>query len=425
MDTEHGDLVPVGQGPVATVLAGLDETTGEGFALKVFPGGIDRHTRSKLDRELRSLAGLPDRGNTLVPDGTAELADGRFAVRMELCAQSLTELLAGFGPLSADDTVALGSALATALADAHQAGLVHGGLAPPNVLFRASGAPVLTDFGLALRQAFPRDAGPGVAFQAPETVRDGISDDRADLYGLGAVLYFALTGRAPHPARPGEPSDAVALRVLSEDVPPLDRPDVPPDLRRLVSALLARDPADRPIDATFAATRLAEPFAEQPLVVRPAGPPIVEYGPDRAKPRKRRIAALLSAVGALGALGVAGAFFLTDPPREMAVPSIPAPVPGTTTAPAAAPIEVILADPVDHTAYVDLSWRSTATRPLDFAVVVAAPGKPQEIHVVQRVTAFRVKVDPAVQYCFTVQGTDGVATVESSPKGIRSAACTR
>jgi eukaryotic-like serine/threonine-protein kinase len=436
-DAEHGELVPLGEGPVAQVLAGVHNTTGEAFALKVYPGKLDRRTRNELDKELSALAELRELGTALVPDEVWELADGRCGVRMELCAQSLPELVAAFGPLSITDTLALGEALATTLAEAHQAGLVHGGVAPGNVLFRASGAPVLADFGLTLRQAFPRDLERDVEYLAPETVRDGTADERTDLYGLGAVLYLALSGQPPHQGRPGEPADAVTLRVLGGDVPPLDRPDLPRGLAHLVSSLLDGNPDARPIDAVLVATRLGamigpgvpgnHPAQRSPAVAvpprpRPLGELVVEYGPTAGTSRKRRVALIVAAAAGAVALTVAAVFVVTNRPKELSVP--PAPAPTVQPTPSQATVQIELAAPADHDTYVDLTWHSS-TPGLDYAVVVAPEGKANDVQYAQRATSKRIPVEPSLKYCFLVQGTNGPTTVQSAPQGIRDAHCTQ
>lgn len=119
IDTPFDDLVLVGTGPVAEVYAGVEGDTA--FALKIFPGPLDRPTRSALERELARLRGT----SVLLPDIDA-LPDGRAVLRLPLCSQSLADL----DPLDAADTTALGEALATALAAIHTAGVVHGGLTP-------------------------------------------------------------------------------------------------------------------------------------------------------------------------------------------------------------------------------------------------------------------------------------------------------
>jgi hypothetical protein len=158
MTTEdYGELVPLGE----SLFAGVDAETGEAWALKVLPERLDRRTRTEIEAELRRLAPT---AHAVVADRLVELPDGRRALRREMLAQSLPELIDAFGPLSVPDTVALGSALAEALTTG-----VHGGVTPGNVLFRASGEPVLTDFGVATTRtsARPRRSGTGCSTNAP------------------------------------------------------------------------------------------------------------------------------------------------------------------------------------------------------------------------------------------------------------------
>src|SRR6266496_3737911 len=70
---EDDELVPLGEGPAATVLAGTDEATGEAFALKVYPGQADRRTRAELDKELSALNTLSGLGTVLIPTEAKEL----------------------------------------------------------------------------------------------------------------------------------------------------------------------------------------------------------------------------------------------------------------------------------------------------------------------------------------------------------------
>ncbi|WP_326957789.1 serine/threonine protein kinase [Amycolatopsis sp. NBC_01286] len=267
IDTPFDDLVLVGTGPVAEVYAGVEGDTA--FALKIFPGPLDRPTRSALERELARLRST----SVLLPDIDA-LPDGRAVLRLPLCSQSLADL----DPLDAADTTALGEALATALATIHTAGVVHGGLTPGNVLFRPDGEPVLTDAGLALRTAFGGETS-ALGFRAPETVRDAITDERTDLYGLGALLYYAATGRPPFP---GDGSPDHVLRILHGFPAPIGRPDLPPGLENLVTGLLSPDPANRPIDAAYVAGRLAELAADQAST---PGTPVTQTPGDTAAPR--------------------------------------------------------------------------------------------------------------------------------------------
>ncbi|QUH03931.1 protein kinase [Saccharopolyspora erythraea] len=461
------ELVPLGEGPVAAVFASVDEQGGAAFALKAYPGPIDRRTRSELDTELRGLAELRARGDVLVADGVEELPDGRCALRMELCAQSLPELVGSFGPLTIPDVLALASALANALAAAHAAGIVHGGVSAGNVLFRPSGEPVLADFGLTLRRAFPGEVTAGVDFLAPETLRDGTRDERTDLYGLGAVLHFALSGSSPHQGRPGEQVDARLLRALSSEVPALERADLPAGLAQLVSALLAKNPDARPLDTATVAARIGAmtgPVREQPAFddfgaampgnavrqpssapptppVPPPAPPVpppappaaapppprgellVQFGPNERARGKPRAGVVIAVAGVLSVLAVAAVVLLLSQPAKLDVPVAPAPVAGPVPAqPTTPPVRLELDDPVDKGDYVELSWRSS--EPLDFAVTVAAEGQHNDTIFVQRNTEYRLRIDPVLQYCFQIQGASSLGFHESQAKPIRGAICT-
>jgi serine/threonine protein kinase len=270
-----GQLIPLESGPVATVYSGL--YAGLPVAVKVFPAKFDRRTLSAVEREQAKLAEAARSAPILVCDAVDQLDDGRHALRMELCSQSLDALVTRVGALAPSDAVVVGHALARALVAAHAAGVPHGGVTPHNVLFRASGEPVLADFGMTLREAFPRDPWHAIECVPPETVRSGVVDERTDLYGLGAVLHFALTGESPHPGRLGEQPGERVLRVLGSPVPAINRPDVPVALSTVVGRLLAADAGHRPRDAAWVVEQLSGLLPEAVPAVAPEPLPMIEY----------------------------------------------------------------------------------------------------------------------------------------------------
>ncbi|KJK33377.1 hypothetical protein UK23_46370 [Lentzea aerocolonigenes] len=442
MGTDHGfsDLVPRGTGPAATVYAGILAGTGEAVALKVFRAKLPRRTRAEVERELARLAPLRERAAVLVADGLTELGE-HTALRMELCTQSLADLVEQEGPLSIAEVLTIGKTLAGALAAAHELGIVHGGVTPGNVLFRPSGDPVLADFGLTLRRAFPHDQGEGVDFLAPEVLEHGAVDERADLYGLGAVLYLALTGLSPHPARLGEHPDDRKLRILGSPVPRPDRSDLPDEVAELVKALLAKNPAIRPGsmgDVAGWLERLAarlpgqgqvtahdfDDFADfddetplrQPV---PSGAPVFVSAPGRAARRHPAWPVLGGVAGLLVVVGL-GVFLLRSDPQVLntTAGSTVAPPPSSKTSKS---VLLELADPVDNVTSVELSW--TSPERLEFAVIVAEDGEQAKtVHAYQNRT-MQVPVDPTRKYCFSVQGTDGTRVYESAPKAVRDARC--
>lgn len=385
--TGGDDFEPIGTGPVATVYGGLY------LALKVYPAAAGRNVVAAFEQERAALEPVRGTAPVLVADEVLELPDGRTALQMELCSLSLAELVVESGPLEAEDGLAVAHAVASALAAAHGAGVVHGGLSPHNVLFHPSGAAVVADFGVAFRRAFP--AGHPSDYTAPETALDGTMDERSDLYGLGGVLHVALTGR-----------------------PPSAGGDVPLGLTRLVTRLLAEDPADRPATADVVVRQLAalleptsEPVAPPPTAPEPTAPEPVAP-PRRSGLRTRTVVGAVAGVAVLAAVPFVARSAHVDPP-----PAAPAP-PSTSSA---QPIALSLADPADHGTYVDLSWQGQEG--LTFAVVVAPDGRKSEVRVAQRNRAMRVPVEEVRAYCFQVQATDGALVVESTPKAIRGAVC--
>ncbi len=432
MGTDHGfrDLVPRGTGPRATVYAGIRADTGEAVALKVFRSRLPRRTRTEVERELARLAPLRDRASVLVADGLEDLGD-RTALRMELCTESLTDVVEQEGPLPIAEAVALGRTLAYALMTAHEAGLVHGGVTPGNVLYRPSGEPVLADFGVTLRRAFPHEGGDGVDFLAPETLEHGAADERSDLYGLGTVLYLALSGMSPHPARLGEHPDDRKLRVLGSTVPRPDRLDLPDELAEMVRALLAKDPALRPGSMRDVVTwlgRLSPPersaaeadFADAsgvpPRPPVPRGTPVLVSAPGTTTGKHPALPVIGGAVGLLVVVAL-GVFLMRSDPSVRG--NVPAAAQQSTTAAKAVLLQLV--DPVDHVDYVDLRWETDEQ--LEFAVVVAGEGEQPKVMRAQQNRSLQITVDPTRKYCFLVQGTDGTHVYESKPKSVRGATC--
>jgi serine/threonine-protein kinase len=200
--------------------------------------------------------------------------DGSLYYVMELLeGLNLQELVDRFGPIPPARTVHLLKQACLSLGEAHERGLVHRDIKPSNLVACRMGVAVdfvkVLDFGLV---KMPSEEGaqqvdltsPNVttgtpAFMAPEVALGNRPvDGRADLYALGCVAYWLLSGRTPF-----EAPTAVAMlmqHVQDEARPPSEVSElaIPPELDRLVLDCLAKDPDDRPADAAVLYRRLAD-----------------------------------------------------------------------------------------------------------------------------------------------------------------------
>jgi eukaryotic-like serine/threonine-protein kinase len=437
-------LVPHASGPVASVFLVPGART---TVLKVYPQPLDRRTYNAVEVEQAKLAGLRSAPSVVRVEALDELPDGRTGLRMEFCPQSLPDLVA-HGPLPIGDVIVLGQILSSVLAEAHDAGLVHGGVTPANVLERPSGQPALADFGVALRLRFPRDLMADAAYTAPEVLRDGELSEQADVYGLGAVLYLALTGQSPFPARTGESADGVVLRVLREPPPEVSGRDVPAALTGLLQRMMAKDPDARPEAASvlreFEMLLTAEPvedeldfddFSEElaagrnvPVATISAKPVVqkTKRKRQRTKPRKGLLigaAAAVSLVAVVPVMIQPGNDDETAPPPPTATASATPSTPATPSATPSAGTSIALKPPQDKSTSVVLAW--SFPRPLDRYVVLVAEQGAKTVRVGYNGpgTTTTLQVSPGLKYCFEVQGTDGVATYRSAPRSIRGATC--
>ncbi|MEV5961941.1 protein kinase [Kribbella sp. NPDC051952] len=440
-------LVPRATGPVASVFLMTPPAGGRTAVLKVYPQPLDRRTYNGIEVEQAKLAGLRCAPSILRIESLDDLPDGRTGLRMEFCPQALPDLVAN-GPLPISDVIVLGQILSSVLAEAHDAGLVHGGVTPANILERPNGQPALADFGLVLRLRFPRDLMGDAAYTAPEVLRDGELSEQADVYGLGAVLYLALTGGPPFPTRTGESPDDVVLRVLREPPPAVSGRDVPPALSALLQRMMAKDPDLRPeaaavvgeFESLLAGTAAGaeddldfDDFRDELAAGRSV--PIATVSP-KPKPRQakpivarkswRPSKTLLIGAGAALALVAVVPVMLqpgdddttTEPPPTISTPSAsvtPTPVPKQG---------IRLNAPQDKGTSVVLNW--TFPRKLTYYVFVAEQGSKQPQPTYKGPgTSLTVQVSAGLKYCFEVQGTDGVEFFISQPLGIRGATCTR
>jgi len=190
--------------------------------------------------------------------------------------ETLTERIRSRGPLPPSQLLRVLREVAWALGYAHAQGVVHRDVKPDNILIEAaSGRALVTDFGIAavVREASALDGGTVTGtpeFMSPEQALGEPLDGRSDLYALGAVGYFALSGRLPFQ---GETATAVLAKQVTESPRALAEvaAGVPRRLAQVIEQCLAKPRDERPENAGVVADRLGvalEQRRELPVALR-------------------------------------------------------------------------------------------------------------------------------------------------------------
>ena len=304
----YDPLYELGRGSMGVVWLARDTTLDRLVALKLIAVGADPRLGPRLLREGRAVAQL--RHPHIVAVHALGDSSATTFLAMDFLEGGDLQTHLKNKPLAPRAAAALVRKLADALAHAHAAGVLHRDLKPSNILLNEAGEPHLADFGLAAPLSGTGDltargevAGtPG--FLAPELL--GGSDRaslQSDLYGLGAVFYACLTGRAPFV---GESTAAVLAQLADGEPPPprLLNPAVPRDLETLCLKCLEKNPARRYVSAEALRDDLDRFQRDEPLLARAVGRPEKILRWCRRKPALAAVSAL--AVALLLTLAVGG-----------------------------------------------------------------------------------------------------------------------
>ncbi|AZD49082.1 serine/threonine-protein kinase [Pseudomonas chlororaphis] len=239
----------LGEGAMATVYLATQRSLERKVALKVMAAALaaDRSFCERFLREGKTLARLSHPHTVTIYD-IGNVGHFYYMAMEYLPNGTLKERIAE--GLSPQQGLVYLRQIALALGYAHAQGLVHRDVKPANILFRANGSAVLSDFGIAKsledHTQFTQ-AGFAVgtpSYMSPEQARGQQIDGRTDLYALGVVLYEILTGKLPYI---GSDSLSTALAHLTEPLPEL--PIAHGRYQGILRKLLAKDPAERFADA--------------------------------------------------------------------------------------------------------------------------------------------------------------------------------
>jgi serine/threonine protein kinase len=283
-------------------------------ALKMILADPDSITLERFTLEARAAAGL-DHPN-IVPVYESGWVEGRPYFTMALVkGENLQEHVEAHGLPDPRKAVELLRGIVDAVAHAHARGVVHRDLKPQNVLIDESGRPRVTDFGLARRFREPTNlTSPGQLLGTPQYMapEQALGDARAigppvDIYALGGILYFLLTGNPPFTG----PLTMTVLRQVVEEppVPPHEiNANVPRGLQNICLVCLEKRPDRRYPSAKALGAALAEWARQSDTLVGPS-PEYSPPAPPAAPTTARRLLVGLLGLGALLAAFVgAGAY---------------------------------------------------------------------------------------------------------------------
>ncbi|PYS84211.1 MAG: hypothetical protein DMF67_05950 [Acidobacteria bacterium] len=255
-------LALLGAGGMGEVYLAEDVELGRKVALKMLPAAFTRDEAQarRFRREARAASAL-NHPNIITVYEVVQAEAWQYIAMEFIHGESLRQQLRG-GRLPAREAVNIASQAASALAAAHQAGIVHRDIKPENVMLRDDGYVKVLDFGIALlNEQFPptplaaTDAAqadeaearthagtPG--YMSPEQTRREPLDARADIYSLGVVLYEMLAGRRPFE---GDERGEIGSTHLGDEPPSLSslHPNIPIALEEIVMRMLRKDRDER------------------------------------------------------------------------------------------------------------------------------------------------------------------------------------
>ena len=280
----------LGRGGMGAVYLARDVRLDRSVALKVLPPEFagDSALRERFLRETRTAASFSH--PNIVPVHAIEERDGLIAFAMGYVeGESVAERVRRAGPLDVRATVRLLQDIGYALAYAHGRGVVHRDIKPDNIMLeRATGRALLMDFGIWRSIATtvePTGRTQGLTrvgevvgtaeYMSPEQASGDVVDGRSDLYSLGLVALFALTGR---PAITGQSTQQILVKQLTEALPPALslRPGLPEPMAAAIDRCVAKEPSAR-----FAtAEALVEAIDEAKLTAPEIPVPIRLFGQE-------------------------------------------------------------------------------------------------------------------------------------------------
>ena len=235
---------------MATVYRAFDPISNREVAIKILPREMldNLVTRARFKREIKLIASLEHPAIVPVYDVGGEDNHQPFFVMRYMSGGSLSEMIQR-GKFSLRDAALVIERIAAALDHAHSRGVIHRDIKPDNVLFDTSNNPYISDFGVAkftesLVTTTNQEVIGTPAYLSPEQALGEDVDHRADIYGLGAMLYEMLTGQRPFSK---DTVISLALQHVNDPVPNILklRPDLPGEVDVIIKKAMAKNRENR------------------------------------------------------------------------------------------------------------------------------------------------------------------------------------
>jgi serine/threonine protein kinase len=245
----------LGQGAMGVVYRAHDLKLDRTVAIKMISlaglePDVEREYRQRFTLEARAAGRLSHSGIVTIFDAREEEETGTPYLVMEYIeGQSLQKLLTReHRTLPLSTALQLAQEIAEALHHAHAQGVVHRDIKPANILVDVAGHPKIADFGIAKLNrtdvTVPGQVLGSPSYMAPEQLTDEGGDARSDLFSLGVILYYMLTGHKPFQ---GNSTDTVCFKLVNHTPPPVSSFQLKcsPELDAIVSRAITKDPAQR------------------------------------------------------------------------------------------------------------------------------------------------------------------------------------
>jgi eukaryotic-like serine/threonine-protein kinase len=265
----------LGRGGMGVVYLAREVRLDRPVAIKLLPPSkaTDPKLRERFLREARTAAKL-SHPNVIPIHAVEEIGEFVFFAMAYVEGETLTERVRRRGPLPPSEAARVLRDVAWALAYAHGQGVIHRDVKPDNILLENTGRVLVADFGIAsVVTGAGALSGTGEVigtpeFMSPEQALGEAVDGRSDLYSLGIVGYFSLSGSLPFEA---EKATEVLAKQVTELAPALARiaPIVPRRLAQAIDRCLSKDPTDRPDGTAALAEQLGQALEQRRDVPAP------------------------------------------------------------------------------------------------------------------------------------------------------------